>query len=354
MAMHIFQLKKHIQSFFDSYEKFQPFIISVADFSRSASEMEVVLQGIANLSTLRDAANQAHAHLNAVPGTLRTITQRQFFKALEDFKRALHDLQPYLTARETFIAKIDSEVEDFSALYDTFISNHSVESALPLLIAAKALDIRLATFLGILQYVEQLIDENDVASSAEAPLSLYMPAPLSLSEFAHKLLAIQELYSELCMLLSVSEATYPLRVSKIESGSMWVKLFGDMRVVGMLASFIENTASWLFRSYTTEGKLAAIPRKVEAIDAILGLSKRLTEAGLDATAMKDHIEKSAIMISQSLTQLLDGESSITINDHIVSVNQERRSELLPGSANLQLTGTTDTSVTSKIDPPLLN
>jgi hypothetical protein len=231
---------------------------------------------------------------------------------------------------------LTAEVEEFSSLYDAFLSNQSGKQALPLVLSAQSLQTKLQLLFDLLQLFEEAVATNDVPSGSEAQLALWLPSHMDLADFARRLLALHSLYSELCMLFSVSESDHPLRISKVESGSLWAKVFGESKVIGMMVSFLEQTASWMYRTYTAEGKLASIPRKVEAIDSLLGLTARLKEAGLDPSGMQAHIEKSAVTISKNLAELLDRQGSVTVNDRTISVNTELSKMYLEKAASLRL------------------
>jgi hypothetical protein len=335
--MHTFELQRSIKLFFAQFEMFDPFKTALSELAKSALTMESHLPGLARGGDrLNHNASQIHNYFSQVRQTTAKINQRQFFKALEHFHGAISQLKPTHIPVSTLISSLDAEVEEFAILYDAFLSHQSGENALPLLLAAKLLNAKIETLFNTLQLIESIIGEEYVPSNSESAFSLFLPENLDLLAFSRKLLAIQAIYSELCMLLSVSENTHPLRISKIESGSLWVKLFGEPRAVGMMISFVENTASWIFRSYTTEGKLASVPKKVEAIESVLRLSDMLTKAGIDSSAMKEHIEKSAVAVSKGLAEILEGQSSVTVNEHTISLSSEISKGLLGGSAPLQL------------------
>lgn len=327
--MHLFELQRGIKQFFTELESFQPFIAGLTQLASSADGVDSYLRGVSKGGAkTSESASNLHSYFSNVQQTTAGIVNREFFRALEHFQRSVAQLQVSETSQALLIKNLNVDVENFAALYDAFLSLKSGENAVPLLLAAKKLHTKIETFFESLQLVEDAIGAYDVPSNTEAPLALLLPAHLNLPDFAHKLLALQALYSELCMLLSVSESAHPLRISKIESGSLWAKVFGESRVVGLMASFVEQTASWLYRSYTAEGKIASVPQKVEAIDALLNLTERLEAAGIDAVEMKEHIGKSAVAISKSLAEILDGQPSVTVNEQTLSVGSELNKKFL--------------------------
>ncbi|MGO4390535.1 hypothetical protein AB4Z46_04175 [Variovorax sp. M-6] len=334
--MHAFELQRNIDRFSSEIESFQPFFATVSALAKAAEGINASLEGLAVGGTkLNESAGHIHNLLAGVNQSIPKGNHRQFFRALEHFQRAVAELQ---SSPSELITKLNAQVENFSSLYDTFLSNQGGKYSLPLVLAAQQLQAKIELIFDLLQLFEESVASHDVPSGLETSLALWLPAYTNLTDFAQRLLALQSLYSELCMLLSISEVEHPLRISKIESGSLWAKVFGESKVIGMMASFVEQTASWLYRNYTNEGKLAAIPRKVETIDALLGLTTRLNAAGFDTESMQEHIEKSAVAISKDLAILLEGQPSVTVNEKTISVGTELGKLLLQKSESLRLDG----------------
>lgn len=350
--MHSFELQRKIKHFFAERENFQPFIAGLSILVKSAEGMGPHLRGVARGGQgITQSAANLHEHLGQVQKSTSDIINRQFFRALEIFQKSIEQLRANNVSQTSLINDLNSEVEEFATLYDAFLSRKTGEHAVPLILAARDLYAKIETLFDSLQLVEEAIGAYDVPGSSEAPLALLLPAHLDLAEFARKLLALQALYSELCMLLSVSENAHPLRISKIESGSLWAKVFGQSRVIGLMASFVEQTASWLYRSYTTEGKIASVPQKVESIDALLNLTERLAAAGIDTSEMKEHIGKSAVAISKSLAEIMDGQPSVTVNEMTLSVGSELNKKFLEQTVPRRLKNQDSTA--SDAPPPML-
>lgn len=349
--MHTFKFQKNIEHFFSELERLKPFTDAVSLLAKSADDIGGYLPGIARGGNhLSEAGTQIHTHLARVSQTTSAINNRQFFKALEHFQSCINQLQPFPSPKAEIISHLNARIEEFATLYDVFLANQSGQHALPLLLAAQNLQTKLQVLIAALQMFEESLGENDIPNNSEATLTLLLPAHLELADFARRLLAIQSLYSELCMLLSVSETDHPLRISKIESGSLWAKVFGESKVVAFMISSVEKSASWMYRSYTSEGKLAAVPRKVETIDALLELTKRLNEAGFNTSELKPHIEKSAVSIAKELATLLDGQPSVTVNDQTISVGSELNNLLRGQAAPLRLQNPYSTDIDG---PPAL-
>ena len=337
--MHAFELQKTIEHFFKEATTFRPFITVVSELAASADTMVQYLPAIAvGGQKLNDSAANLHAFLSGVRKSAPNISQREFFKGLEHFLLALAHLHAAYAKPPGLLDDLKAKVDHFASIYDAFLAHGSGTNALPILLAAQTLKVKYEALVASLKLLESVVGEEDVISAADAPLELWLPENYDLGDFARRLQALQSLYSELCMLFSVSESQHPLRISKIESGSLWARLIGDASVIALMIAFVKGGASWIYRNYTTEGKIEAIPRGVQAIDNLLGLTKRMKEAGLDTSQAEAHIGKSAVAISQNLSVLLSGQKSVTINEFTISGGDGFDKALLNHASLPQLAG----------------
>lgn len=99
---------------------------------------------------------------------------------------------------------------------------------------------------------------------------------------------------------------------------------------------IENGVGYLYRRFTNEGQISSIPRQVEAVEAVLRLSENMQQMGINTTQVKENVQKSAVVISSKLNDLLLGSPSITINDREFSVGDAVTEKYLTESRQLLL------------------
>jgi len=143
---------------------------------------------------------------------------------------------------------------------------------------------------------------------------------MTLSTFIIKLQSIEKTYEELCILLNISLSEYPIQLSKIESGSLWVKIFGNTKVIEFLTATLESGAKFIYTNYTNEGKISIIPKNVETIESILHLKENLEKQGISSAELNEELKKSSILIAKNLNKLLENESNITINNKIITID----------------------------------
>lgn len=183
--------------------------------------------------------------------------------------------------------------------------------------------------------METLIEQKDTDEEGKE-LSILLPSIISYRDLLVKLTAFEVIYTKLCSLIKISTSEHPLQIIRIEYGSLWLKLFGESRVINLLTSLIQAAVIYIYRNYTDEGKLSYIPQKVDLIESVLRLSERLKENGIEISEIKDNVQRSAIIISSQLNCLLLGEPSIKINGKEYSLPPELQSKYLNESKSLQL------------------
>lgn len=128
--------------------------------------------------------------------------------------------------------------------------------------------------------------------------------------------------------MKVSTESYPLRIYKIESGSFLAKLIGHDKVIDLLARLIDRSVGFLHRNFTTEGKIAAIPTKVDSLNSVLGFSNQLQAHGVDVRNLRDEIAKGAVFVAQDLNKLLKGQPAVRVNAEVHSIAADVRATYL--------------------------
>lgn len=152
-----------------------------------------------------------------------------------------------------------------------------------------------------------------VPSEGHSQLDLSFPFVSQIREISDKLCALESLYSETAVLLGVSPAEYPLRVSRVESGSLWVRVFGESRVVTLLIKLIDSTLAFFYRSYTNEGQITRLNKSSDAVRLMLKLSAELKSEGIDVEEFEDEIKKASVQLGKELNRLLAGEPAVIVN-----------------------------------------
>jgi hypothetical protein len=282
--------------------------------------------------TLSEAVSKEGKTRPSTEGVIQILKGNIFHNGVSKLYRELHQCLAEVQSLEAKLAVLPSgniiresffnKLQAFEAHLEDFLSQFRAEPALGLVRAGVDLfyDYNF-TKRHSLTALEALAPTSPPPSGMEE-LTVFFPATQTYREVVEKLAAIADLYDEVCNLAGVSAAAFPLRISKIESGSLWLKLFGESKVVALITKLIENGANFTYRNFTQEGRLREIPRNIETIRAELKLLEELEQAGIPTAELRENIEKSSVIISDKINTLLSGSSEITVNDKSFGVRQE--------------------------------
>ena len=144
-------------------------------------------------------------------------------------------------------------------------------------------------------------------------LELNLETEATVENVIDKLNALQNIYNTLCELAGVSLSSYPLSVQSMESGSLWLKIFGESKILSAFRKIIEDVIGYLYRRHTSEGQVAAIPNQLEVLKATLELSKKMEEAGIDTKEIQDGMRDATISVISNFHRLVSNTSMITID-----------------------------------------
>ena len=209
------------------------------------------------------------------------------------------------------MGRTNGSIKQFHDTYENLLQSHTKHNLLYLTFAAH--ELRQPRIELMITAIDEALQTTREPKEGFSKLLIIFPTTPSVKAIIQKLSALEELYSELCRLLNVSVSEYPLELIKLEAGSIWLKIFGESRVISMITKFLESAVTYLYRNYTVEGKITAIPQNVETINSLLQLSKNLEQSGIDNGVLNDNIKQSSIIIGQQLNALLAGEPQVNIN-----------------------------------------
>lgn len=311
----IVQLLESVQNEFKDLAPFFESIASIAANRRMVDEyVRLIAEGGANVGGY---ALQLHAELAGVSQVIAKLSARKFYDASHKLRTILikvNEINPYPA---NVVKKLVDEVEKLLELYDLFLSAQSGSTVAPLIGQAVTVNDRLADFISSSEFFGRMVGYTKPKTDEVGTLSLFFSSDLTFREFIVLLNAIESIYSELCQLLSVSESNSPLQITKIESGSLWASIFGNSKVIALMDDLLRSSAHFVYRNYTKEGRMSAIPSRLESLDRALDFTLKLKEAGVDVAAVQDEILKGAALIAKDLTRLLENQSSITINNDTI-------------------------------------
>jgi hypothetical protein len=167
-------------------------------------------------------------------------------------------------------------------------------------------------------------------------ITIQLSSSTTVAPFTNKLASINAIYEELAGLANVSTTEYPLRIVKIESGSLLIDVLGYPRIIEIIKTWIEQVVACFWRNFTTEGKIEGIPRRVAAIESILDARNKLSEAGIQTVDADGALEKALFGIAHGYNRLLIGEATVMVDGETHSIGEQYRERYLEEARILSL------------------
>jgi hypothetical protein len=316
-------------------ETFFNIILKLSDvYDNAYMPLTIMLNGTGDDRRTLGLYNSAISALRESITIWKQISSREFFREIEDMEKTLLQLK---TNYPSFSGKILAEdiynhVSNYSTAYEKCLHDQALFNLRTLIYEAKEIKSLFEKINSFYLLINQS-DQKQIEADQET-LSLVFKSSTSFPDFIIKLDSFRKLYSTLCELFEINENNEPINIIKIESGSLWLKVAGNNKVMEMSTDLIKSGIRFFHRNFTTEGKIQTIPKKVEAVESILGLAKKLEAEGIDTSKIKDNLNKAVVSVSNELNDLLRYEPSIIINDAEYSVGAELEQKYLEEAKKL--------------------
>lgn len=317
-----FQIAKLVEEVTEGISDNNAFVGAVQLLAEPIVEVVDALQGIGTNTNNSGYANSLHSILTSFYDRKASILPRKFYTDLESVHEALSNFQKNLETPSEYIDSLIANIDVFAEIFGIYLATPNASNAAPLAIEAPRLAQRFYDFKKSFHLFEGMIRRIPSRQIEGSVFTIVLAGEFDFKSFVARLSAISSMYSELCELLNISEVDDPLEIQMIESGSLFAKLAGSATVIALMVQFIHSTATYAYDNYTVEGRIKAIPTKVESLDAVIGLTQKLKAAGVDTKEMDVHVSKSAHAIAKDLNTLLEGQPSIILNGLEISGTNE--------------------------------
>jgi hypothetical protein len=331
-----FKIKNEITNILKSMEDAHYFFECLHKINLTFQDVEKFVISIATGSDIAGHATNLRNYLVNARSRIGEVKPRSFFSSIEKLQAELNKAKECGFNKTSQLNVIDEKINDFTSAYEKYLEGYTPQSASKMIMESRTLESLLDGFKNGLNFYLENIDTSFEDNESGRELSIVLSSALTLSEFIIKLQSIEKIYNELCMLSNVSTEDFPIEILKIESGSLWAKVFGDSKVISLMTSLIESGVSFVYRNYTVEGKISSIPKKVETIESILELKSKLEKQGVDVKELTEHLSKSSIIVVKELNKLISGQAEVTINDNKMSIGNEMQKKLIESNENLKL------------------
>lgn len=268
---------------------------------------------------------------------LRTWKHAKLFRQIESLSKSIDDLNlmsvtamfhelriPPLEDNEAVLKYNDlvnvnltlELLPTFEKAHENFLSVSNVSGVYWVLEVGHAIHNQLvAVSLALRDLRDELQSTNGIRlSESESELRILIGGSDKLEVTISKLAALNAIYTEYCKLLNTSIKDNPLRVGKLETGSLWLKLFGENRIITLITDGIRETASFLYRTQTNEGRFRTKIEQRHDLENLAGLVSKLEKLGIDTSGIKETLKQSGEKIARLQLEFLSGEAEVTLND----------------------------------------
>ncbi|RMH63741.1 MAG: hypothetical protein D6685_07525 [Bacteroidetes bacterium] len=267
-----------------------------------------------------------------------TFPMGQVFHEVIRVKEVLDEMQKdFADASDAFIGAFRKQLDDFYAALEQCVRGGEDQAFVSLMMEAHHLYPMMTTARQLFRMVRRGLERrNPVEERAdEAGLALVFEMPQTYEGVVGKLASVQNAYEELCRLMQVSILDHPLRLVKVETGSLWLSVRGHAEVVRMLTSLIERFTTFLQHRFSIKGKAADISERVIATQSLINLADELEIAGVTAPLEDEAtLKQAALTLRRELTTLLAGEPIVRVNDVLYEVEEAAREQYIEQTRRL--------------------
>lgn len=283
-------------------------------------------------------------YLRTVLGEVRAIKARALFLSVEETAEALLRLDGSLAGGEDgAAARARRLLTRFSDSYEAFLESPSPRTVYTLVLSADMLRNALVTVAGTLAAVKSCLAGGapgaDDDGDERRELSIHMPSPVEFHDFTEKLLALRDGYEAVGRLIRQGDAPAPLRIGKIESGSMWIRVSGQSDAIALLSRAVVATARWIYRNHEGGPKLPE-PSADQALE-LLGLESALRHAGVETGNLRDVISRLSMDLARCAATLVRGQPEMTVDGEHLSAADGSRERFLGAALDIASDGSSD-------------
>lgn len=267
-----------------------------------------------------------------------TFPMGQVFHEIIHIKQVLTEMQKdFAEESDAFIEAFRSQLDDFYAALEQCVRGGEDQAFVNLMMEAHHLYPMVTTARRLFGTVRHGLERRNPveAHENEADLTLVFEEPQTYDAVVGKLAAVQHAYEELSRLAQISILDHPLRLLKVESGSLWVSVQGQAEVIRMLTSLIERFTTFLQHRFSIKGKAADISERVIATQSLINLADELEIAGVTGP-LQDEVElkQAALVLRREFTTLLAGEPVVRINETLHEIEEKARDQYIEQTRRL--------------------
>ena len=287
--------------------------------------------------------NVHQSFVNGVSAIVQNADLGHVFVSLNEYTKVLSDVAwkaPLLkTGAEGLVEELD---ELWGRLSELMRKPQQYPLILEILDRCEKIERRLLYFEHCERFLRDagaLLNEQEEAPENFGLMDLGFTVDIhALADLNFRLNSLQVIYAEACLIFDVNESEFPLTISKVESGSLWSRVFGESKVIGFVIWFLKGGIRYLHRTFTLEGKLARIPGDVEMLDKQLEIHRKLKEVLPEAryqalvAEQGGVLAKSCFLMAKHTQNLLEREIRLRVDSEVLELEHAAHEKYLRAAA----------------------
>ena len=317
MSQQLFAALEHLEP---RSEESQYVLSAIERINKKAPETLASCDSLADLSggELQTRANEIRVATEALIREFKEINPEQVFQGIGQLRTAVVTARGLLRIDDDpWASEYTDRLTNFSKAYREFLKNYRHSQTIKLMRAAESIEAWLSSASLLTQAMKASLHSESLSpADDERRLLMLFDATPTLRDLTEKVSAIQSIYSELCELLVITERGHPLRIAKLETGSLLLDLLGMKRVIDLMSNMFESSVQYFHRNFTTEGKLTELPKRLEIVDRLLSTAKIVDDAGAESDVIHENAKKAVVKISQDLVRLLGNDETVSVNGRV--------------------------------------
>jgi hypothetical protein len=190
--------------------------------------------------------------------------------------------------------------------YDEYLVSHSKEDAGLLAVSCHRTYMEIMTIRETLSAISKSLKPQDEFRESEERLTLIYFDEISYDTLLARLAALKAIYQQLCDLAGISVEERPLRIVKVETGTLEITVTGDQTVTLAIASLLYLFGREAHRRFTMTGQ-------VEQVGSLVNVRDELKGRGIPTGGADKNIGDAFEKITANFSAMVRGVPTFTVN-----------------------------------------
>lgn len=296
-------------------------------------------------ATSGNTANELHSKRDNVIDSVRSFAMnfdtlenhQKLIRAKDTVENVFNKYELGLEEEKVRIQNLLSEYENVTNAIYQYVRTRSNSIIVDLINKVSSIVHEYNKFIGSYENIKYFMSktENEIEETDyEKILKLHFyDEYLEPEYFALNIHSISESYEIMCQILNVSRSEYPIKVLKIESGSLLGKFLGNTVVIGFLSIIIKKIIELVFNHFTFEGKVLKHKEILDLLKEDADLLLKYKELGIDIE-FNEEITKYHYQLIKSIGKMTSKATKVKINNEELYLKDSLKQKYLTEASTL--------------------